>query len=558
MATGREVERIMSLAAGVLTAAAVLLAPTVHFLLSYERVAGSLDAEAELTSRDIAAVVTANPDLWRYEQVRLSEYLSRRPHAGQRERRRLLDAGGVLIAEDADPLPRPLITRSLPLLDAGTRVGTIEISRSLRPHVFRSLAFALALLPVGILALIGLHTVPLRAIRASQAALRRERDTAQKYLDVAGVAFVILDGEGRVSLVNRRGAEILGLPEARVVGQTWLDAFVDPADRPRVASRLASAVPGEVLALEYGVLSGSGRRIVSWFVTPLERESGAPAALLGSGIDVTEQRLLEERLRESQKLEAVGLLAAGVAHDFNNILSAIKGSASAVRSELPLADAHCVDIDEILDATERAAAITRSLLAFGRRQSIEPHAIDVADVLRRSVPLLRALVREEVHLEIALPPAPLPVIADPLQVEQVIVNLVANARDATPAGGRITVAASRIELDGEGARAAGVGAPGPYARVAVADSGSGLGEEARPHVFEPFYTTKEVGKGAGLGLAVAYGIVAQHRGSISVASEPGRGATFAFLLPLAADATPLALDAEDAAPTGGRRAGDAA
>ncbi len=533
MTANARIASLVSVAAGVLTAAVVVLPPSIYFLLSYERVAGSVEAEAEINSRSVTRIIGANPDLWEYEQVRLSEYLSRRPREGDAERRRVLDGRGAVVAESLDPLPTPWITRSVPLLDAGRQVGRIEISRSMRPLLVRSGILALALFCLGAVSFRTLRTVPLRAIRRSEDALRRERDSAQRYLDVAGVAFVILDDAARVTLVNRKGAEILERAGDEVLGKDWIATFVDPADRARVAAEMASpGRPGEVVGMEYAVLRPSGeRRIISWYLTPLADE-GQRTGLLASGVDITAQRELEADLRHAQKLEAIGRVAGGVAHDFNNILSTIKGYAGLLRRQLPPTDAARRPIDEILGAVDRAASLTGSLLTFGRRQVLQPEAIDLVEIVKRSEELLRRLVREDIELRTALPADPLPVVADPLQIERVLINLVTNARDATPAGGRIAIAASRVSLDAAEIGPAGVKTPGLYAQLSVADSGAGIDAETQAHIFEPFFTTKGVGKGTGLGLSIAHGIVKQHQGAIRVESEPGRGATFIFLLPL--------------------------
>jgi two-component system, cell cycle sensor histidine kinase and response regulator CckA len=553
MPPDRRIARLLSVAAGVLTALALVLPPSIYFFLSHQRVAGSLEAEAELSSRSITQIIGANPELWEYEQIRISEYLSRRPRTGDPERRRVINLRGAVVAESADPLPSPWITRSLPLLDAGVRVGDLEISRSLRPLMVRSGLLALLLLPLSILAFRLLSTVPLRAIRQSEEALRRERDTAQKYLDVAGVAFVIIDGAGRVSLVNRKGAEILGRSEVEVVGREWVASFVDPDDRARVQPELSSmAHPGDVLTLEYAVLRPSGeRRIISWYITPLVDDEGNATGVLGSGVDITKQRELEHQLHHAQKLEAIGQLAGGVAHDFNNILSVIKGYADLLRSELPAGHRHLADVDEILLATDRAASVTRSLLTFSRRQILQPKPIEIGGVVRRAQRLLRALVREDIDLRIELPAEPLSVMADPVQIEQVLMNLVTNARDAMPGGGRITVAVSDVDLDAEHAREAGLDAPGHYAQLSVADTGVGIDRGTQGRIFEPFFTTKEVGKGTGLGLAIAYGVVKQHKGTISVSSEPGHGATFTFMLPLLGSAGRFGAERHVSAAPGG-------
>ena len=548
MSGNAHVTRVVSLAAAVLTAAATVLPPAIYFSLTYQRDAGAVESEAELASQLITRIVAANPDLWRYEHVRLAEFLSQRPRRGNPEQRRVLDLDGNTVAESADPLLTPWVTRSVQLLDAGTKVGTVEVSRSLRPLLLRTAWFALLLVPVAFLAFQALRTVPLRAIRRSERALRRQRDAAQRYLDVAGVAVVLLDARGRVSLVNRKCGEILARGVDDVVGKDWVSTFVEPRDRERVASELARLHRSErVLAHEYGVLRPSGeRRVISWYLTPLSDREGGPAGLLGSGIDVTTERQLEEQLRHAQKMEAVGELASGVAHGFNNVLSTIKSYAAVLRKELPPSDPHLPHVDEILVATDRAVTLTRSLLKFSRHEFVRPEPADLVEVVGRAERLLVSLVGPGIEVRTALAPEPLDVMVDALQIEQVLMNLVTNARDAMPDGGRIDVCVARVELDEEGARRAGLREPGAYARVSVADTGVGIARELQPRVFEPFFTTKGVDRGTGLGLAIAYGVVKRHGGAIGVESEPGRGATFTFLLPLLANAGVAALDVEAA------------
>jgi PAS domain S-box-containing protein len=544
MSPDHRISRLVSGSAAALTALALILPPTVYFFISYQQLVGSLEAVAELNAVGISHIISVNPDLWEYEQVRFREYLVRRPRRGDPEQRRVLNLRGEVVAESVDPLPAPLMTKSYPLMDAGAPVGSIEVTRSLRPVVVRSSALALVLLPLSFLAFRVLRTVPLRAVRRSEAALRRQRDAAQQYLDVAGVAFVILDRGGRVGLVNRKGTEILGRSEAEVIGRDWVGSFVDPADRERVASRLAApGRRGDVVALEYAVLRPSGeQRIVSWYVTPLTEE-GRATGLLASGVDISAQRQLEAQLGHAQKLEALGALASGVAHDFNNILTVVKGYAQQLQAALPEGDANHAPVGEILAASDRAAALTQSLLTFSRRQEMRREPLDLVEVVRGVQRFLRHLVRPDIEIRVELPTGPLPITGDLGQLEQVLMNLVTNARDAMPRGGRITMVVSGVDLDDERALRAGLEDPGPYAQVAVSDTGVGMDWQTRARLFEPFFTTKDPGKGTGLGLAIAYGIVKKHQGSIGVTSEPGRGATFTFLLPIQVATARLVADA---------------
>ena len=247
--------------------------------------------------------------------------------------------------------------------------------------------------------------------------------------------------------------------------------------------------------------------------------------------DITERRLLEDQLRQAQKMEAVGQLAGGIAHDFNNLLTAIIGHAQlALQGTAENSSVHD-DLREVESAGERAAELTQQLLAFSRKQVIRPQVMDLNREIRRMTKLLQRLIREDIDLQMTLAPDLWRIMADPSQVEQVLINLVINARDAMPAGGRIILETNDAEL-GEDYALEHLGVkPGRYVMLAVIDNGCGMSEEVRKRIFDPFFTTKPEGEGTGLGLSTIYGIVKQHGGNIWVYSEEGRGTTFKVYLP---------------------------
>ena len=260
-------------------------------------------------------------------------------------------------------------------------------------------------------------------------------------------------------------------------------------------------------------------------------EGGEPSYIEGIVEDITERRTLEQQLRQSQKMEAVGRLAGGVAHDFNNLLTVIRGYTEILLSDLPQGDPRGAELDEIMKASDRAGALTRQLLAFSRQQVLAPKVLNLNTIVVNMHNLLRRLLGEDVDLQTVLDPEIGHVKADPSQIEQVLMNLAVNARDAMPMGGRLTIETANVDLAENWGRDIINAKPGPYVMIAMSDSGSGMDEATKARVFEPFFTTKEQGKGTGLGLSTAYGIVKQSDGYISVYSEVGIGSTFKVYLP---------------------------
>jgi PAS domain S-box-containing protein len=258
-----------------------------------------------------------------------------------------------------------------------------------------------------------------------------------------------------------------------------------------------------------------------------------PDIVLAHAEDISEQRRLEDQLRQAQKMEAIGRLAGGIAHDFNNVLTVISSYSSLNLKTLKPGDPLHSDLSEINTACERAESITRQLLAFSRGQVLKPRVLDLGETLGALTTMLERLIGEDVELTMRTAPDLAKVYADPGQIEQVLMNLVINARDAMPSGGKLVIETKNVELDAEYAAVHVGAAPGPYVMFAVTDTGVGMSADTKAQIFEPFFTTKPLGKGTGLGLAMVFGIITQSGGSIDVYSEPGLGTTFKVYLPRA-------------------------
>jgi len=287
-------------------------------------------------------------------------------------------------------------------------------------------------------------------------------------------------------------------------------------------------------------------------VSPVFDDFGRMLKIVHTVRDITEHRKLEVQLRHSQKLESIGTLAGGIAHDFNNILTVIIGFGNLALMDKTDAASQRHNIQQMLEAADRATNLTREMLLFSRKQPTDKKTVDLNGVVTRVEKFLNKIIGEEIVYKTVLNEAPLPVLADKYQLEQVLMNLVTNARDSMPRGGALTVIAEYVTLDVGFVNTRGYGKPGSYALITVADTGVGMDEATRQRIFEPFFTTKEVGKGTGLGLAVVYGIIKQHEGYINVYSEPGMGTTFKIYLPVIAEAIgEERLSVQEEAPVGG-------
>jgi two-component system cell cycle sensor histidine kinase/response regulator CckA len=374
--------------------------------------------------------------------------------------------------------------------------------------------------------------------RRAQEALRESEERYRTLAEAAKDFIFIINPDDTFQYVNHSGAQFLGLQPQDLIGRSRSDFFppaIAAQQRRHIQKVFETGEPGFD---EIAIPTSQGEAWLNTSLVPLRDKEGRVSAVLGIARDITERRQaeeaqakLEEQLRQAQKMESIGRLAGGVAHDFNNHLTVIQGHCELMQVRMSDTDPVFQELEQIRRAGERAATLTQQLLAFSRKQMLAPVVLDLNSLVANLSEMLQRLIGEDVTLATALQPELWSVTADPGQIEQVIMNLALNARDAMLDGGRLTIETRNVHLD-EAYAKTHPGAPvGPCVMLAVSDTGYGMNEATLARIFEPFFTTKEPGKGTGLGLATVYGIIKQSGGDILVYSELGQGTTFKIYLP---------------------------
>ncbi|HEV3512519.1 MAG TPA: ATP-binding protein [Candidatus Sulfotelmatobacter sp.] len=367
------------------------------------------------------------------------------------------------------------------------------------------------------------------ALRATQEDLRRSELSFRSLVTNAPYGICRCDSTGKILDANPAFLDLLGFTSAgEIVGQQIYTLYADVEQWFDLADYLRSSAPFKGLTAEWKRKSGTTVVRVSGGSVPNGRRLGVVFELFAE--DVTERRTLEQQLRQSQKMEAVGRLAGGIAHDFNNLLMVISGYSEFLLERLGAEPDLRGPAQEIASASERASSLTRQLLAFSRKQMLAPRIVNLNEIATENLKMLTRMIGEDIDLVMVPSPNLWPVRADAGQIEQVIMNLAINARDAMPSGGKLTIETSNLTLDEDYARIHAPLRPGEYVMISISDTGMGMDSETQSHIFEPFFTTKGT-KGTGLGLSTVYGIVKQSGGYIWVYSEVGRGTTFKIYLP---------------------------
>jgi PAS domain S-box-containing protein len=386
--------------------------------------------------------------------------------------------------------------------------------------------------------------------RLAETVVQDQMKFLRTLLDTIPNPIFYTDVHGRYAGCNSAYEIFFGQTKAEMTGQSAIDLYiadiVHTTDTTETQADLLAGIRTNEAVLRHA--DGTNRNVLFSRASYADVE-GKPAGMVGVVLDITELKKAEEekhrleaQLFQSQKIEALGQLAGGIAHEFNNILTAILGYVHLLRKNMDEGDPLRFFVDNTISSSERAARLIRDILAFGRKQKIDPRLINLNDVVGKTESLLMMMTGEDIELKLSLNDAPLWVMADGGLISQVLMNLAANSRDAMPKGGRLSISTSLVSMERQFLHAHGVAQPGTYGMICVNDSGIGMDNKTRERMFEPFFTTKEVGKGTGLGLSIAYGIIKQHNGCIDAESEFSRGTTFRIYLPIIVDRENLAVE----------------
>ena len=532
--TVRYVTTLLALLLSCLLAVAI---PAGYLVMLYEHQTAVLETEAESTAFAVSQLISANPEYWRFEQPRLEGFLSQqRPADQQAESRRIVDTDRVVLAQTAEGLESPVITRSHALYDSGKIVAQLEISRSLRPFLVNALIMGCIGLGFGAVSFLLLRVFPLRALDGALKSLQESEDKFSAIAATAADAIIVMDPHGGITYWNGAAEKMFGYTFSEAVGRE-LHTLIAPAtfreSYQKGFSRFVQTGQGPAIGgtLEFTALRKNGTHF------PIEVSTSA-VELMGAwhavGIirDITERKKTETELLKLEKLESLGVLAGGIAHDFNNLLTVILGNISLAQLETDSQSKTYSKLVTVERAVLTARELTQQLLTFAKGGAPIKKTSSLRDIIGESCSF--SLSGSNVKCRFSFAEDLMPADVDAGQISQVMHNLILNAAQAMPQGGSIHVSCTNAASGPGGIQPLD---QGPYIKISVADQGHGIPKENLSKIFDPYFTTKP--KGSGLGLATSYSIVSRHGGYISVESEPGRGAVFYVYLPASRQPLPL-------------------
>jgi PAS domain S-box-containing protein len=518
---------------------AALILPVGYFVMSYEHLMGIMDTEAEINAKLVSRLISTNPELWRYETVRIEELLARRPRSGKAETRRIFDDKNMLVAESVNSLPAPQVTVSLDVNDGGETVGRIEISRSILPIFLKSGILTIVGLGLGLLLY---RLLPFQALIMVGRRLQDANDFMKKVMEGSTNSLVVLDPDGTIQMINGRFETLSGCSREELMGQPFCSLFTGDA-LSHVQTKLRDVLrEGASNVLFETVLArrdGSERSLFCGVVPLLS--DGSISGVVVSLDDITdrnnaeEARLeLERHLLQTQKLESLGLLAGGIAHDFNNILSIITGYCYVIKDESDSESSNADYVQKIEDAANRAGDLCRQMLSYAGRTEMLHSLVSMNSLVAEMVMMLHSGIKKNVKIDLDLCDD-LMIIADSSQIQQIVMNLIINAVEAIgDHNGTIRISLEKAEVPAGQSDTDFIGKiipAGGYVCLEVSDNGCGMDKETQNRIFEPFYTTKFAGRG--LGMSATLGTIRAHEGALQLASRPGDGTTFKVYLPLA-------------------------
>ena len=510
--------------------------PGIYYFTAYDYESSRIRAETEHVADSLSEVVFANPIMWSFMDDRLSGHLVEEERSQQRGYI-IFDSEGVVILELGEAPGAPSVTVTAELSDGFRAVGTVQVVESVLHIWIRTGFVALGGVALGIAMFTALRVLPLRALghamhglQEANAELRESEELFSRTFHVSPGLFAISRPEDGVHYnVNRTWMKTTGYSHEEAMAHSALELgiWVDPKHRAHFVARLEKE--GSVRDFESKFRAKDGR-VLDVLIAGEYIEIGDDPRLLIVAHDVTEHKRAEEQLRQAQKMEAVGQLTGGVAHDFNNLLTVILGNAQMLEERLGREN---VELDQIIQATKRGAELNHRLLAFSLQQPLRPQAIDLGSLVSGMSEMLTRALGETIEIETVVAPDLENALADPGQVENALLNLALNARDAMPRGGKLTIECANVQIDDAYVADNPEAKIGVYVVLAVSDEGSGMTAEVQAHAFEPFFTTKEVGQGSGLGLSMIYGFAKQSGGHVNIYSEAGKGTTVKLYLPRA-------------------------
>ncbi len=529
-----------------------LIFPLAYFVISYQYIAGGLETEAEITGNTVSQLISRDPEMWTYEQVRLRELLSLRPQKGYTVLRRVVDLQGRTIAENSRPPAPPLIMRSADLMDSGVVVGKMKVYRSLRPLFRHTGVVAVVGASVGLLMFLTLRVLPLQAMWRAAGELEKSEEKYRSLVEATEDSIFLVDRDSTYLFMNKNCLSRLGLADGAYAGRKYGEFHSPEATGDFIAKVDRAFLGGD--SIRYEERSEKDGRYFLQTLSPVREPDGRVRAVSVLSKDITDLKQMQELIMQTEKMMAVGGLAAGTAHEINNPLNIIVQAAQVIErrvsADLPAnrqtAEEVGIRLDllrtylekrripefigNIRDAAGRAARIVSDMLQFGRRSAGTMKPVAPAKLMDEAVELAAGdydlkqnydFRNIEIRREYQPDVPEVPVIA--VEMEQVLLNLVKNAVQAMKANPTERKPMITLRVRREGKRAV----------MEVEDNGPGMDEDVRKRIFEPFFTTKEPGMGTGLGLSVSYTIITvSHRGSISVDSSPGNGTRFTLGLPL--------------------------